>query len=74
MVNGVQVVVGEKAKCCTDIHADQVYSDTGCDVTSYFRSAFIEIRKTAANAAFDGFGSNFCGAAFCLPHQLVGIL
>ena len=25
-------------------------------------------------AASDGFGSNFCGAAFCLRHQLVGFL
>ena len=41
----------------------------GYDVTSYFRSAFIEVRETA-----DGFGSHFSDVAFCLPHQLVGIL
>ena len=28
----------------------------------------------AENTASDGFRSNFRGAAFCLPHQLVGIL
>ena len=47
---------------------------TGYDVTSYFRLAFIKVRKTVDNAASDGFRSNFSGAAFCLPHQLVGIL
>ena len=31
-------------------------------------------RKTAENAASDGFESNSSGAAFCLPHQLVGVL
>ena len=30
--------------------------------------------KTVKNAAFDGFESNFNGAAFCLPRQLVGVL
>ena len=30
--------------------------------------------KNGRNAASDGFGSNFIGTAFCLPHQLVGIL
>ena len=53
------------------IHADIVYSHTGYDVTSYFHQSS---QKTAANAACDGFGSNFSGAAFCLPHQLVGFL
>ena len=28
----------------------------------------------AENAAPDGFGANFSGAVFCLPHQMVGIL
>ena len=51
-----------------------VYNHTGYDITSYFRSAFIEVGKPAENAASDDFGSNFSGAAFCLPHQLVGIL
>ena len=50
------------------------HKSAGYDVTSYFQSAFIEVRKTAENAASDGFGSNFSGAAFCLPHQLVGFL
>ena len=31
-------------------------------------------KKTTENAAFDGFGSNFGGVAFCQIHQLVGIL
>ena len=40
---------------------------TGYHVPSYFWSAFVEVRKkTAENAASDGFGSNFRGAAFCL--------
>ena len=51
-----------------------VYSHTGYDVISYFRSAFTEVQKTAENADSDGFGSNFSGAALCLPHRLVGIL
>ena len=59
-----------------DILADLIYSRTGYDVTSYFRSASIEVRKMAENAASDGFGTNFCGAAFCsiLVHLLVGFL
>ena len=61
-------------KILHDIRADIVYSHTGYDVTRNFRSAFIEVRKTAQNAAFDGFGSKFSGAAFCLLHQLVGFL
>ena len=44
------------------------------DVTSHVQSAFIEVRKTAENAASDGFGSNLSGTAFCLPHQMVGFL
>ena len=44
------------------------------DVTSYFRLEFIEVWKTAENAVSDGFRSNFSGAAFCLPYQLVGTL
>ena len=32
-------------KCCKDINSDLVDSHTGYDVTSYFRSAFIEIRE-----------------------------
>ena len=57
-----------------EIHAGLLYSRTRYDVTSYFRFALIKIRKTAENAACDGFGSKFSGAAFCLPHQLVGFL
>ena len=58
----------------TNMCADLVYGHTGYDVTSYFLSAFTEVRKTAEIAASDGFGSHFSGGAFCLPHQLVGIL
>ena len=41
-----------------DIRADPICSHTGYDATSYFRSAFIEVRNTAENAACDGFGSH----------------
>ena len=58
--------------CCTDIHADVIYCHTVYDVTGYFWSAFMEVWKTAENAASDGFYSNFNGTAFCLPHQMVG--
>ena len=36
-----------------NIHANLAYGHTGYekDVISYFRSAFIEVRKTAENAA-----------------------
>ena len=57
-----------------DIHADSIYRRTGYGVTSYFRSAFIEVIKAAENAASDGFGSFFSGASFCLTHQFVGHL
>ena len=33
-----------------------------------------KFEKAAKNAACAGFGSNFSDAAFCLPHELVGIL
>ena len=32
------------------------------------------LKKTAENVTSHGFGSNFSGAAFCLPHHLVDIL
>ena len=57
-----------------DIHADRIYGHIGYDVTSYFRSAFVKVRKTAENAASDGFWSIFSGTAYGLPHQLVGLL
>ena len=31
-------------------------------------------KKTAENAASDGLGSNFSGVAYCLSHELVGVL
>ena len=55
-------------------HADIVYSYAGYDITSYFRSAFIEVRKTAENSASHVFRSNFSGMAFYLPHQLVSVV
>ena len=57
-----------------DTQADSFYSCTGYDVASYFQSAFIDVRKTAENAASDDFASNFSGAAFCQPYQMEGIL
>ena len=61
-------------KNCQDIHAFLVYRHTGYDVTSYFRSAFIEVRKTADNPTFDGFGWNFNGATLCLAKPVGGLL
>ena len=55
---------------CRDIHADQVYSRTEYDITSYFRSAFIDVRKTTQNAASNCFGSNFSGVAFLLTQPI----
>ena len=55
------------------IRADLVYSNAGYDITSCFRSAFVEVRKTAENAASDGLGSNFSGAAFCLALPVAGL-
>ena len=40
-------------KCCTYIRAHLLCSHTGYDIISYFRSAFIEVRKTPPMAAFD---------------------
>ena len=42
-----------------------VYSHTGYDAASYFRSAFIEVRKTTENAASDG--SNLVAQRFAWP-------
>ena len=58
-------------KCFTDIHADPAFSHTDYQLLPIGIS---RCSKTAKNAASDGFGSNFSGAAFRLPHQLVGIL
>ena len=59
---------------CTDIHEDQFYSLAGYDVTRYFRSSFIEVERTAENAASDGFGSHLSGTAFCLDQPTGGFL
>ena len=63
-----------KVEWLTFIHADLLFSHTEYDVHSYFLSAFIEIRKNGQNAVSDGFILTFSDLAFCLPHQLVGIL
>ena len=57
-----------------DIHADLVDSHTGYAITSYFRLAFIEVRKMAENAASDIFGSSCSGAAFRLAQPIGGLL
>ena len=41
-------------------------------MSSCFRSAFIEVRKTVENATSDGFGSNFSGASFYPPPPIGG--
>ena len=58
-------------KCCR-----KVMRKTGpASQTHIFRPLFNPdpLRKTAENAASDGFGSNFSGTAFCLPHQFLNI-
>ena len=54
-----------------EIHVNLVYAHPGYDVTSFFRSAFIEVRKKRRKCTFDGFESNFGGAAF-YPAQPIG--
>ena len=61
-------------KFCTDIYADLPYSRTGYDVISYFRSAFIEIRKKGRNFRIRRLWVELSGVAFCLPYHLVGFL
>ena len=54
------------------LHVDIVYShysQTRYDVTNYFQSAFIKVRKTAENDASDGF--EWSGV---LPAPLIGRL
>ena len=48
------------------IHADlaRSYTEYYVYVINYFRSAFIEVKKTAETGESDGFGSKFSGAAF----------
>ena len=55
-------------------HADQFYSHTRYNVTSYFRLVFIEVRKIVENATSDCFGSYFKGSAFCLAQPFGGLL
>ena len=51
-----------------DIHAYLVHTEY--DVTSYFRSALMEVEKTSENADSDSFGSHYSGAAFCLAQPI----
>ena len=46
----------------------------GYDDISYAGRHFWKLEKTVQNAASNCSGSNFSGATFCLPHQLVGFL
>ena len=62
------------SKFYMDIHTDLVFSHAKYDVTSYFQSVFIEVRKTAENAPSDGFRSNFSVAALCLVQPIGELL
>ena len=55
-----------------DIHANPLYSHTGYDVTSYFRSAFLLQFESMTES--DGFVSNLVARRFTCPNQLVGFL
>ena len=52
---------------------DLVYSHTGYHIVSYFRSAFLEVRKQLKMPHPTVLG-RILVAAFCLHHQLVGFL
>ena len=59
------------------IHGNLLSSHTGYYDTSYFRSAFIKVRKfekTAKNATSDCFRSNLCDAAFCMAQSFGRLL
>ena len=57
------------------IHADLVYSRTGYDITSYFRSAFIEVRKkTPKMSPPTALGRTSVTRHFSWLNQLVGFL
>ena len=56
------------------MHADLLYNQIGYDLASYFRSAFIKVRRTAENATTDDFVSNFSIAPFCLAQRIGGLL
>ena len=55
------------------MHTGILCSHTGYNVTNYFYSG-VSSKKTVENAASGCFESNFSGAAFCLPHQIGGLL
>ena len=68
-----------------NLYTGLVYNHTGYDVTDYFRSAVIEVKKTVENAASDGFAlvpiyrepfeqesSNFTGIHTDLPYTFTG--
>ena len=58
----------------TDLHAELVYGHTGYDVTSYFRSVFIEVRKKAEMPPSTALGRILVARCFCLSHQSVRFL
>ena len=73
--NNSIIVLTTITKFYNYIQVDLVYSHARYDITSYFRSAFIEGRKkTAENVASDGFGSIVVARRFAWPNQLVGFL
>ena len=42
-------------KVYANLHFGRVYNRTGYDVTIYYWSEVIDVRKAAENAAYDGF-------------------
>ena len=58
-----------------DIHADQVYSHTGYEVTGYFWSAFIKVkRKKAIMLPLMALDQILVVQRLAYSHQLVGVL
>ena len=55
------------ATCCTVMRAGLLYGHTGYDVTSYFRSAFTEVRKTAAKPRPTALGGILAARRFACP-------
>ena len=56
------------------MHVDLVYNRTGYDVTSYFRSAIIEVRKRVEMQPSTAFGRILVARHFAWYNQLVGFL
>ena len=72
--NNSAMVYRKIAKFYMDIDANLVYSQTGYDVTSQFRLAFIDVWKTAVNVASTALRINLSGMAFCLAQPIGGLL